>query len=179
MKVKSIIINHDNLTDNDVKDTVTRVKCFVENGDGEIVLGSTPAGCIQLPGGHVEGGEKLEKAIVREIEEEAGITLDEKEVFAFFEIKNYVKNYRGYGYNRIARMVYFYAKTDQKIDLSKTCFTEEEKTLGLSHEFVPVEDAERLLRKNIKENKIEIYKIISEETLCALEEYKKYKKSIK
>lgn len=47
--------------------------------DGLVLLGlraahKSHAGCWDIPGGHVEGGESLDQALVRELEEELGVT---------------------------------------------------------------------------------------------------------
>ena len=173
--MKSLVINNHALTDEDIKDTVTRVKCFVENDKGQIILGQTDLGCLQFPGGHVEEGEDLALAAIREIKEETGIEIDKEKVIAFFELKNYVKNYRDYGYNRIARMVYFYVKTNKKINMKKSNLTEEEKALGLKTSFVSLEQLEQRLIKTKSESSVEIYRIIADEMLCALQEFQYFK----
>jgi 8-oxo-dGTP diphosphatase len=40
----------------------------------------TRIGCIQLPGGHLEVGESFEACAKREVFEETGIVLDEREI---------------------------------------------------------------------------------------------------
>ncbi|MBO5394312.1 MAG: NUDIX hydrolase [Clostridia bacterium] len=174
--MKTLVINKDNLKEEEVVDTVTRVKCFIENGVGEVMLASTQGGCMMLPGGHVEEGEDLTIAAQREVQEETGIVLGGEDFIApFFEIKDYIKNYRGRGINRIARMIYFHIRTDKQVDLSNTNMTEEEKSMGFFTTFVSPDSMREMLEKNIEHNEEEIYRVISFETLRALNEFQSYK----
>ena len=174
--MKRLVINKDNLTENEISDTITRVKCFIENEEGKIIIASTNGGCLQLPGGHVENGEDLKSAAIREVAEETGIVLDGEDfVLPFFEICDYIKNYRGRGKNKIARMVYFYINTVKQPNLTKTNMTDEEKELGLNIKFITSKTMREMLNDNIKSNPVEIYRIVSSETLIALDEFEKVK----
>ncbi len=58
-------------------DTVHKVTAFVTRGDGperELLVFRHPRAGIQLPAGTVEAGEPIEAAVLREVEEETGLT---------------------------------------------------------------------------------------------------------
>jgi 8-oxo-dGTP pyrophosphatase MutT (NUDIX family) len=88
--MKTLVFNEKNLNDNDIDEIVTRVKAFVIN-DSEEVLYANADGCLQLPGGHRENNEEYEETLIRELEEEVGLSLNKEEIkFSFFEIKHYI-----------------------------------------------------------------------------------------
>jgi 8-oxo-dGTP pyrophosphatase MutT (NUDIX family) len=58
-------------------DTVHKVTAFVTRGDGqerELLVFRHPRAGIQLPAGTVEAGEPIEAAVLREVQEETGLT---------------------------------------------------------------------------------------------------------
>ena len=56
------------------------IKALIEN-EGRFLMIKTSRGGYMFPGGLVEGGESLEDAVIREVEEETGLIV---EVKAFF-----------------------------------------------------------------------------------------------
>ncbi|BGO89617.1 hypothetical protein NBRC10512_001532 [Rhodotorula toruloides] len=60
------------------------VGCFLVNSRGEFVVGvrkgSHGAGCLQLPGGHLDFNETPEACAVREVAEETGLAMREEDV---------------------------------------------------------------------------------------------------
>ena len=61
-------------------DTKTVVKCIIKNHNNILLIrkayGTPNAGAWDLPGGYVKEGEKEEEALLREIEEEVGINIE-------------------------------------------------------------------------------------------------------
>ena len=62
--------------------------CIVKEGRALLTQRARPpfADRWSLPGGHVEGGEKLKAAARREVEEETGLTCDIGELFHWVEV---------------------------------------------------------------------------------------------
>ena len=124
--MKSIIVNKDNITDNDIVGTTTRIKAFIINSKNEVLL-AIADDCYQLPGGHREEDEDINNTLIREIGEETGIDITNTKATPFFERIQYVKNYRNRGESRISRIVYFLIRTDDEINEANQHLTEPEK----------------------------------------------------
>lgn len=54
---------------------IVGVACLVSNAEGEVLLVHNPRRGWEFPGGQVETGEDLITAVLREVEEEAGIRI--------------------------------------------------------------------------------------------------------
>lgn len=72
--MQEIIYNNDNLKDNELDETVTRVKAVIINDKDEILLGKCH-NTYQFPGGHLHPEEDLTIGLIREVKEETGIEL--------------------------------------------------------------------------------------------------------
>lgn len=176
MKMRTLIYNEENLKDNEISGTVVRVKVFLINSDDEILIANANGGC-QLPGGHLEKGEKEYDAVKREILEETGILLDNKELTpSFFEIKHYSKNYYGTGKNVISKIMYYSIHTDKKVDKEKLNLTDREKKNKFDVHFIKFDDFEDYVHDCVNETSIEINKVIAKEMLYAYKEMKKIMK---
>ncbi len=75
-KLKEIIHNHDNLTENDITEIIIRVKALIINSNN-IYIGNEN-GIYQFPGGHLESGETFVECLKREVLKETGIEIDDK-----------------------------------------------------------------------------------------------------
>ena len=90
--MKEIIYNDDHLEEKDINNYIDRAKMIVENDNGELLFASTENN-YYLIGGHVEKNESFDECVVREIEEESGVTIPFEKRTPFFSIKYYCKNY--------------------------------------------------------------------------------------
>ncbi|MBQ9267526.1 MAG: NUDIX domain-containing protein [Clostridia bacterium] len=171
--METFIINPDNLVDSDIDEVVVRVKNFIINNNREVLVAFSNNG-VQLPGGHVEVGENFESAIRREILEEAGIALDNKDTISecFFVTKYYKKNYHGLGHNRLTQINYYVIHSDKQPDIRKVSLTDTEKQHHLNVKFLTFGEFENTT-KNVFENaEDEGNRVIAGEMLRAWNELK-------
>lgn len=166
--MKELFINRHNLEDKEIDEVVTRVKALIINSNNEMLLGYS-YNCYQFPGGHVEEGENISKALVREIKEETGMDIKQKELKPFMMLKYYSKNYLNKGKNRCNKLYYFVINTDCSVNLAETNYTDEEIDGNFELRYINVEDVEEVLIDNC--NKYPKYKGITYEMLQAFSEY--------
>ena len=167
--MKEKIYNYNNLTDNDINDYVIRVKAIIINSKKELLLGEA-FGTVQYPGGHRENNESLSDALIREIKEETGISLNGS-YEPFFAIKYYLKDYPVVGNNRSTEIYYFYIFTDEVYNLDKTNFDDEERSGNFKLFYLPLKNLKKCLKKY--EKRQEINKIINREMFMAMKVLKK------
>ena len=168
--MKEVLYNYDNLTEYAIDEVVVRTKALIINDNDEITLGYCNK-TYQFPGGHLEDGETLEECLIREIEEETGIKLEDASFKPFEKITHYSKNYRNSGKNRENDIYYFIVHTNEKFDMNKSKLDERETRDGYYPKTMPLKDVEQVLTDSIKED--ESNKVIVEEMLDAIKEYKK------
>lgn len=166
------IYNDYNLNEEDMTLKSTRVKFFMLNSRRELMTVSSNGG-IQLPGGHVEDGENLLDACIREISEETGINLDKSEIpQPFFNVKYYRKNYHNTGENKLVEIFYYAINSDKKYNKQNINLTEHEKSINFEIISIPLDNFEDIII-DIKDNsEKEINRIIANEILEAYEIYK-------
>jgi len=167
MKVK--IFNNSKIKEEDINDRVIRVKALIINSKNEILLGEAFT-TIQFPGGHLEEGETLSKGLKREVKEETGIVLKD-DYEPFFVIKHFLKDYPVIGNNRSIEIYYFYINVDDTYDLNNIYLDDQEKNGEFKLYYVPVKDLKKVLAKSI--NLLDINRIITDEMLLAMNEWKK------
>lgn len=166
--MKEKIYNYDYLNDNEITETVIRMKALIINNN-KILIGNEN-GVFQFPGGHLEENESFNDCLKREVLEETGIEIDDSEIdrpFMRVTFKN--KNWPEPGKNRKAEIYYYIVKTDKEPDLSKTNYTENEIKNNYKIEIFNINDAIDKIKENIPNN--EKNKVISPDMISAIEEY--------
>ncbi|MGN1020454.1 MAG: 8-oxo-dGTP diphosphatase [Aristaeellaceae bacterium] len=65
--------------------------CMIEDGEGRVVVQQRQRGWkgVAFPGGHVEYGESFTRAVIREIQEETGLTIEHPRLVA---VKDWMKD---------------------------------------------------------------------------------------
>lgn len=116
--MKEIIYNKDNIEQSSIDETVIRLKAIIFNNKNEILLGKC-YNTYQFPGGHLNPKEDLTTGLIREVKEETGIELTNISP-PFALIKNYSKNYRNTGKNRLNLIYYYYFTGSYTPDPTKT-----------------------------------------------------------
>lgn len=170
--MNTLIYNKDNLKDEEIAGTTTRVKCFLINDNNEILIATAGTGC-QLPGGHREEGEEVKDTLIREIQEEVGIDISDEKIIPFMESKNYILNYRESGKNWISHIVYFYVKCNSEPNYTNQHLTSDEVKADYKLHRIKIDEFENFVRSFITPDQARIYVIIAEETLTAFEELNK------
>lgn len=166
--MKELVHNNDNLTDEDITETVIRTKALVINGDN-IYIGNAD-NVFQFPGGHLEDGESFNECLKREIKEETGIEIEDYEISdAFAKVTFMNKDWPEKGKNRKAEIYYYAIHTNKEPDLSKIHLTENEKMHNFKIETISLENVINVIKENIPKN--EMNKVISPDMIFALEEY--------
>ncbi|MBQ6546689.1 MAG: NUDIX hydrolase [Bacilli bacterium] len=168
--MKNIIYNKEKLTEKEIDETVIRVKALIINSKDEILLGYAYK-TYQFPGGHLEGKETLEEALKREVREETGIEIDNKNIQPFEKITYYSSNYRDTGLNRKNEIYYYLIKTDEKPNYNNLNLDEREIKGNYELKYISIENIEKVLINSIPDRSIN--KIIVEEMMEVLNEFKK------
>lgn len=166
--MKEIIYNYDYLSDEDITEVVIRTKALIIN-DKKIILGNAN-NIYQFPGGHSEDNETLEECLKREVLEETGMEIDDKEIKKLFMKVTYLsKDWPEIGKNRKAEIYYYLIETNKKPDMSKVKYTEHEKQGDFKIESVPLNESISIIENNISKNKKN--KIIAPDMIMAITEY--------
>ena len=145
--MQEIIYNNDNLKDNELDETVTRVKAVIINDKDEILLGKCH-NTYQFPGGHLHPEEDLTIGLICEVKEETGIELTNIQS-PFALIKGYCRNYRSTEKNRLNLIYYYFFHKNYLPDKSKTNLDEYEKLGNYESVYIPLNHLEDTLNTNI------------------------------
>ena len=165
--MKEIIFNDKNLTNEDISESVTRVKGLMINSDGKILIAHNN-NTYQFPGGHLEENEKKDDCIVREIKEETGIDVIVTEE-PFLCIRTYDDNYFNTGEKVLNSIYYYRFFTDDLPNFSETHYDELELETEFNLFYVNFSDLDNFLKKNIDDGMIDVS--IGNEMLKVVEVY--------
>ena len=167
--MKTIVINHDNLKDKDVDEVVVRAKGLLVNDKDEIMLGYAHK-TYQFPGGHVKEGEDNLETLLREIKEETGIVIENKDIKPFEKVIYYTKNYRNTGLNRKNEIYYYVINTNENVHKKNMNLDEWEQVGNYVIKKFPIKDVEKVLNETIDDNPIN--RIITEEMTEVMSTYR-------
>ena len=163
------VYNEDNLKEEDINNYIDRAKMIVENDKDELLFASTNNN-YYLIGGHVDPGETFDECIVREIQEESGVTIPFKKRIPYFSVKYYCKDYPEKGLNTRYISNYYFIKYNLVPDLNNLNLTEGEINDGFKFEYIKKDKAVEVLTENLK---ICSKKAVVQDTLDAVKEYLK------
>ena len=165
--MKEIIINDNQEKEEAMEMKVIRVKGFIFNSKGQILLAHNN-NTYQFPGGHKKENESLDECIIREIKEETGILLEVLEK-PFLCIKTYDSNYFGTG-KKVLNCIYYYRFfTDEVPDFTETHYDELELCTEFKLFYLNFNSLEDFLKKNQFSKDMDPN--IAREMLYAVEEY--------
>lgn len=146
--MRKVIYNNDNILDKDINKIITRVKVLLINSKNELTLAFSN-NIYHFVGGHVEVNETLTEALKREVKEETGITLPNKNYKPFFKITQIFKDYPII--NKTNKYIYYYyvIKTNELPNLNNTNLTEEEIKENFELKTIPLEEVENVLTNTL------------------------------
>lgn len=166
-------INDDDLKDNEIDEVVTRVRAFIVSSKHNMIVGHDPKEGYSLIGGYVEAGQDLKQALANLIYAQSGIVLDGKDTIEpFYQIRQYSRDYKGSGLNRVSDLVYFLVTTEKVPNIKKLKLSAMEES-----KLTPLEVIRRSLfggelKKYIETEENQINKIKAKELQMAFDKYK-------
>ena len=142
-----IVSNNYNLKEEDMTETVKRVKALIINSKNEILLAYSNNE-YHFPGGHAEDNEELLDTLKREIREETGVKLNITNNKYFAKKTGYYKDWPEKGKNRKIEIYYFLINKDIVPNLKNVNYTESEKQGHFIIKNIKLDE----LKKEIKDN---------------------------
>ena len=166
--MKELIYNNDNLFDNEINEIVIRMKVLLIRNNN-MILGYE-RGIYQFPGGHLEENESFNDCIKREIMEETGIEILDKDIGEpIYKIVSLNRNHPDIGRNRRSEIYYYVINTNKDIDLEKTNYTKDELEGDFKVKEIPLNRVVEELEDNIINN--EKNKVITPDMIRVIKEY--------
>lgn len=170
--MKVIVNNPYNLNIDEVDEIILRARAIIINSKNELLIGFLE-GTYQFPGGHVEEGETISEGLVREVLEETGIELEDKEYTPILKLQSYYNNYENTSRSRYVEFNYFLIETDEKYNLEKRKLDDYEIEKNYTIEYIKLSDFDKLLDDTMNLN--ERNKIVYSEIREAMKEYYRIK----
>lgn len=168
--MKEILYNEDNLTKEEIDETVIRTKALMINSKDEILMGYCH-NTYQFPGGHLDENETLEECLIREVKEEMGIDIFEEEINLFMKLTYYTRNYRNTSKNRENIIYYYWVKTDKTPDFNNNHLDENEKDGNYEARYLKLEEVNKIIQENIIEYPLN--DVIGRDNINAINEYRR------
>lgn len=170
--IKIVKYNDDDLKDNEIDEVVTRVKAFIVSSKNNMLVGFNNEG-YQLISGYVGEGEDIVETLKTIIYNESGIVLDSKDTIEpFYEVRQYSKDYKGSGLNRMSDLIYFCVNTDKLPNLKRLKLSEKELQSKLPLELVRRSMFKNALNEFIEAEQDELKKVKAKELLLAFDKFK-------
>ena len=169
--MKQILYNSDKITEEDINNVVRRAKVIIINSKDEILFAHSKNNYFFV-GGRVEVNESFEEALVREVKEETGIDIPQKERDILCTITYMNKDYPKIGINTKSIANYYLIECDIKPDLTKANLTEEEKSWDFKLEYIHKDNVLETLNNKLQSC---TKKNVVRDTISVIEEYLKLK----
>ncbi len=148
------IINEDNLDISEIDKFIKRPRAILVNSKNEALIGyASTTTHFEFPGGHLEGDETLDEALIREVREETGIDLSNDKFYPFYHLQYLCKDFPEEGVNTSIEFFYYVVYTDKKVNMANRKLDEGEKVEQWSAAYVPIERVESILEENLKNSK--------------------------
>ena len=158
------------ITDKDVTNVVIRIKALLINNDNIYI--ASEGSEYHFPGGHLEENESFEDCLKREVQEETGIVISDKDIIKpIYESIQYFKDNPKEGEVRRCETYYYVMKTNEKVNLNNIKLTNEEKNGNFKIIELPVSNVIDFLNDNISNHYMNKY--IIPDMIEAIKEYLK------
>ena len=171
--MKKILYNEQKITISDINNNINRVKILLLNSKNEVLLGYSHKG-YQFPGGHIEEKETFDEGIIREVREETGIELQVEDYKPFFIIEYYTKDYPEEGLNTSYLINHYVIKTDAKVNLENTNYTENELAGKFKLVYVSIDEVIDLAKEELTQANTNINKNIYNDMIKVIEAYEEF-----
>ena len=148
--MEEIIINDCNLKLEEIEEIKNKCRTIFVNENNELLVAKYGE-IYLLPGGTIDDGETLYEAIKRELKEELGMQINEKDLELQFKLSCFQKNYRKRDNtikNRLVNTYFFVANVPFEINKGQMRLTDKEKESSFEIKLINVHDLEKIIYMN-------------------------------